>query len=291
MVRTLASHAGNRGSTPLGTTILNLMMITLTTDFGLQDPYVAQMKGVILSLNPTVTIVDVTHEIPPQSVMQASFALGISFFYFPTGTVHVAVVDPGVGTQRRGIIISALGHLFVGPDNGIFSFVLERAKGNYRAVHISHIPPIPHPQSSTFHGRDVFAPVSAILAMGTEITEFGPEIGDVNLTPLGKPVREGNTIRGNVIYIDRFGNAITNISQEDIPGPFTVQYAVRKKKKIKLAPFYQGAEGELACLFNSAGFLELFSPMGHAAEMFGIKYGDLVRVILSPRTDLSMPCA
>ncbi|HOJ51574.1 MAG TPA: SAM-dependent chlorinase/fluorinase [Syntrophales bacterium] len=257
------------------------MIVTLTTDFGTSDPYVAQMKGVILSVNPNVTIVDITHEVPPQSITCASFILGISFSYFPTGTVHLAVVDPTVGSGRRGVIVSAYQHFFVGPDNGIFSSILEKEKGKYRAVSITHLPILKHPISQTFHGRDVFAPVAARLARGVDMAEFGPEVEDLTIISVHRPLREENRLTGEVIYIDRFGNAITNLSEKDVPFGFKVEHVLLKERVIKPARFYTDTSEELACLFNSAGFLELFAPLGSAADKFGIQTGTPVHLILS----------
>ncbi|MCX7982530.1 MAG: SAM-dependent chlorinase/fluorinase [Syntrophales bacterium] len=259
------------------------MIITLTTDFGLIDPYVAQMKGVILSINPQVTLVDITHEIPPQQVKVASFVLGISFPYFPAGTIHVVVVDPGVGSERRGIIVCAGQHTFVGPDNGIFSSVLEKVKKTgYRIYHISNPPHISWLPSRTFHGRDVFAPVAAKLAMGAEPGEFGDEIGEITLLPFNEPKKRGNVIEAEVVYIDRFGNAVTNVSENDLPAGFKIDHLMYKGEIAKPAHFYLDSKEHLACLFNSMGLLELFSPLGSAKDKFGIKTGTQVEVILTP---------
>ena len=191
-------------------------IITLLTDFGTEDYFVGAMKGVILTRNPAAVIVDITHSIPPQDVRAGAFTLSAVYDSFPAGSIHLAVVDPGVGSNRRPVIIEAAGHLFVGPDNGLFSMVLDRAPGA-KVRHVTNTAYLLPDPSSTFHGRDIFAPVAAALAQGVCPGELGPVIQD--------PVRFGfveceslmdGTMVGRVIHIDHFGNCVTNFAWEQL---------------------------------------------------------------------------
>src|ERR1700694_3990292 len=186
-----------------------MSIITLLTDFGSQDYFVGAVKGAILSINPQVIIVDITHEIPPQDIEAAAFNLLATYKDFPAATIHVAVVDPGVGSARKPILIECGEQFFVGPDNGIFSWICER-EGDFRAIHLTNEDFFRHPVSATFHGRDIFAPVAAALSTGVAITEFGQKVGDyVRLDPLRPVAASDGSIEGRVIHIDRFGNCIT----------------------------------------------------------------------------------
>jgi S-adenosylmethionine hydrolase len=187
-------------------------VISLLTDFGTVDPFVGVMKGVILGVNPDATIVDITHEIPPQDITGAAHHLAGSWPWFPPGTVHVAVVDPGVGSRRRAIAVSAEGHYFVAPDNGILTEVLHAASA-WRAVAITERHYLAPRPSGTFHGRDVFAPAAAHLSKGTALDNLGPEIVDPVLAPGEIPRVEGGTIRARVVHVDRFGNLVLNVDR------------------------------------------------------------------------------
>lgn len=182
-------------------------LITLTTDFGTSDPYAAIVKGVILGIHPDARIVDLTHQIPPHDITAAAWTIKDSIPFFPEGTVHMAVVDPGVGSKRRGIALSCSGHLFVGPDNGIFSAFLPADI----AITLNRTEYFLPRVSETFHARDVFAPVAARLASGMPITELGDPVTNPVTLSLPEPIKDGNTIKGQVVQIDRFGNLITNI--------------------------------------------------------------------------------
>jgi len=189
------------------------MLITLTTDFGSDDSYVGIMKGVIYGINPQATVVDLTHGIPPQDIVAGALTLRHSIPYFPAGTIHVAVVDPGVGTARKPILAFAGGHFFVGPDNGIFSYVLEK-ETDHRIFHVTAQKYFCQPISNTFHGRDVFAPVAAHLSNGLLPETFGEEIFDtVRLPPLAPTAPKPGEIKGRILHIDRFGNCVTNIDR------------------------------------------------------------------------------
>src|SRR5687767_8873684 len=190
-------------------------IITLLTDFGARDYFVGAMKGVILSLNPEATIVDITHEIPPQDIQAAAFNLLACYRDFPAGTIHVAVVDPGVGSDRRAILVKCANQFFIGPDNGLFSWIRER-EGKFSAWQITNEQFFRNPVSSTFHGRDVFAPVAAALSKGVAPAEVGPPLERiVMLAPL-LPRATADAIEGFLIHIDRFGNCITNFTSEYI---------------------------------------------------------------------------
>ena len=189
----------------------NPFIITLTTDFGSKDPFVGIMKGVMLNINPLITIIDITHTISPQNILEAAIAVEASFSYFPHKTIHVVVVDPGVGSGRRPLLVSADYHYFIGPDNGVFSRIYKKSE-SLDVFHVTAEHYFLPQRSATFHGRDVFAPVAAWLAKGIHVERFGDPITDYVTLPLPAPVfLQENTIEGEVVYIDRFGNLITNI--------------------------------------------------------------------------------
>lgn len=214
-------------------------IITLTTDFGYDDAYVAAVKGAILNINPQASIVDVSHSIRPQDILQAAFILNAAYRYFPRQTVHVAIVDPGVGSERRGIIVKTPSAIFVAPDNGILSYVIDDLfsvngrsvieqthgltelvfKKGLEAAAITDPRFWRHPVSPTFHGRDIFAPVAAGLSLGISPYEFGEKISSLHVLPIVKPSLEpdGNVV-GQVLHVDRFGNLITNIRSSNLPG-------------------------------------------------------------------------
>lgn len=186
-------------------------VITLTTDFGMTDAYVGIMKGVILGINPEASIVDICHTIQPQNVTQAAFVLSTAFPYFPQGTIHLVVVDPGVGTKRRAVILITHQALFVAPDNGVLSYVIKEAEPRFEAITISNPRFWRSPVSFTFHGRDILAPVAAHLSLGVPPREFGDVIHSLSVFPRPQPYQgaEGELV-GHIIHIDRFGNLITN---------------------------------------------------------------------------------
>ncbi|HMK56215.1 MAG TPA: SAM-dependent chlorinase/fluorinase [Dissulfurispiraceae bacterium] len=253
-------------------------IITLTTDFGYKDPFIAEMKGVILSINPQATIIDLTHDIEPFNVVQASFVVGSAYKYFPEGTIHIAVIDPDVGSERRPIIIASSGHLFVGPDNGVFSRVLN-AGNAARYVEITSERYFLRKDSPTFQGRDIFAPVAAWLSKGINISDIGSEIAGVKTIniPIVQRIKAG--LVGVVLYIDQFGNAITNITKNDLEH-FGGNYRVHIKGQ-ELTPFVyyaQSPAGGLGSLVNSSGYLEIFSYRGNASTLFDIGIGDAILV-------------
>jgi S-adenosylmethionine hydrolase len=260
-------------------------LITLMTDYGTRDAFVASMKGIILRTNPQAQIVDITHEIAPQDIWEAALTLSSACKQFPRGTVHLAVVDPGVGSGRRPIIVVTESAYFVGPDNGLFSLVYREAE-RFRVHHItaSHYF-IPH-AGPTFHGRDIFAPVAASLLKGIPSGNFGDEITDyVKLNVPAAKSTEGG-IEGHVVHIDRFGNLITNIAYKDLQslvtegaetGSVTVTVGAREIHGLK--KFYaEASQGEPGALVNSNGFLEIFLFRQNARTTLAVKRGEVVRV-------------
>ena len=210
-----------------------------------------------------------------------------SYDAFPEGTIHVCVVDPTVGSKRRGIIVSAGNHLFIGPDNGLFSQVIGRS-GSYCAVEITNGQYVRACAGPTFHGRDVFAPAAAWLSKGVELLEFGPTVDDLCLTDLQIPEEDGTGISGQVVYFDRFGNAITNIRKERIDSRGASISGIRwNETSVSMAPHYAAAgDRGLHALFNSSGYLELFVNRNDAATRYGIRKGDRVTIALSPSPDI-----
>ena len=260
----------------------NHRIITLTTDFGYKDPFAAEMKGVILSINPNATIIDMTHSIQPQDIEEAAYVIGSGFSYFPSGTIHMVVVDPGVGSGRKPLVLEAGGLYFVGPDNGVFSHILHLLSP-VKGVHITEEKYMLSKNSPTFHGRDLFAPVAAWLSKGLTPEAFGPPVKDFVNFPVPRSEVEHGSISGEVIYIDRFGNAITNIKGADLIS-FANHYVVEVDNTIVQPVKYYAQAGEksLSCLINSSGYLELFVNKGNAAEKYGIKKGEKVILRMGP---------
>jgi len=257
------------------------VIVTLLTDFGAADYFVAAMKGVILSIAPGATLVDVTHEVPPQEVRSGAFTLLAAYSDFPPGTVHLAVVDPGVGSARRGIAVEAGGHRFVGPDNGLFAWICER-EADARVFHLTNRGLFRHPVSSTFHGRDVFAPVAAALAAGVAIGEVGDEVEDqVRLEPLRAVPGEGGGVRGVILHVDRFGNCVTSFTRDDLPAdaaPRGFHLSVAGHDVRALRRFYaeETLPGRLFAIWGSAGFLELSANRDSAARLLAVRPGEPV---------------
>lgn len=263
-------------------------IITLTTDFGYKDPFVGIMKGVILNINPSVNIVDITHDISPQNILEAALSIEMSFESFPYKTIHVVVVDPGVGSTRRPILVITDHYHFIGPDNGVFSQIYKLRQKPPTIIHITSEHYFMPRRSSTFHGRDIFAPLAAWLSRGIDATKFGDPITDYVTISMPIPVMpEKNLLEGEVIYIDRFGNAITNTKTQKIDDLYSSKPTGRLKVlvKDKEAPFkthYSEAEDAgLYSLINSFGYLELFVYRGSASSDFGIKVGEKVSVTVN----------
>lgn len=263
--------------------------ITLLTDFGTADYFVASLKGVILSRCANVSIVDITHEISPQDIHSAAFTLLATHKSFPPQTIHLAVVDPGVGSVRRPILASCGNQFFVGPDNGIFSYVFER-EPPAQVIHIQSEEYFHQPVSASFHGRDVFAAVAAALANGVPPLEFGKEITDwVQLEPLAPVVREDGAIQARIIHIDRFGNCITNLTREDLPPGMSdggLRLSINGKEIDSLRRFFSEestGSNDLFAIWGSAGFLEVSIQNASAAKALRAKVGQAV--FLSGRSE------
>ncbi|MCS7287028.1 MAG: SAM-dependent chlorinase/fluorinase [Anaerolineae bacterium] len=253
------------------------MVITLLTDFGLSDNFVGVMKGVILSINPTVTIVDITHEVPPQDILTAAFLLDASWPYFPPGSIHVAVVDPGVGTARRAIAVETTRAIFLAPDNGLLTPILKR--GQVRRVISLNNPRYWLPQVSyTFHGRDIFAPTAAHISLGVPLEEIGIAIEDPILMdwPCPSKLPDG-TIVGHILHIDRFGNLITNLKAEDLKEGVVIRVADYQIQGLKKT-FADVAIGEPVAYIGSTGYLEIAIRQGNAARTFNLRRGDKIYV-------------
>jgi S-adenosyl-L-methionine hydrolase (adenosine-forming) len=254
-------------------------IITLTTDFGLTDGFVGVMKGVILSINPDAMIIDITHDIAPQNIEQGAFVFANAYRYFPPNAIHVVIVDPGVGSARRPIAMQIGETIFVAPDNGILS--LEIGDSPIQCMHLTN-PKFWLPRvSNTFHGCDIFSPVAAHLSMGVPIEKMGEPMDDwVRLPQSMKATREGNEITGQVVHIDRFGNVITNISEEMLIGMDRAKIVIRIGDKVIRGirrTYADGQRGEIIALISSSWNLELAIPNGNAANEIGTLIGSVLK--------------
>jgi S-adenosylmethionine hydrolase len=262
-------------------------IITLTTDFGLNDHFVGAMKGVILETAPGAQIVDISHAVQPFDILDGALTISQAYSYFPAGTVHMVVVDPGVGTARRPIVLASERHFFVAPDNGVLSLIYDREE-RLSVRHITAEHYFLQPRSNTFHGRDIFAPVAAYLAKGIDPEKLGEEVQDYVrfAVPRPKPVDE-RTLRGVVLKVDRFGNLITNITRLDVPKLFEAtppafRIAVGAKgpvTRIRLN-YAEGGPGEAFGILGSMGFLEIATNRGSAYELLGAGKGSEVNVVM-----------
>ncbi len=266
-------------------------IITLTTDFGSADPYPASMKGAILALNPQATIVDITHAVHPQRIEEGAFVLAAAWPYFPAGAIHVAVVDPGVGSQRRPLALQTPHGFFLGPDNGILSAALPdqtrqqathpsssiRLPSQIQAVLLSNQRFHRQPVSPTFHGRDLFAPVAAHLSLGVLLPELGPPTNELlALPPFRAAIDPEGALAGRVIHIDNFGNLVTDVRQDQLPqGQLTVE--LKHRVISGLSRSYAEGQG-LVAVIGSTGFLEIALRDGNAARELHADIGEPVRV-------------
>ena len=254
-------------------------LITLLTDFGDEDGFVGTMKGVILNIHPPARIVDISHKIPPQDVDSGAFILRNSYRFFPDGTIHLAIVDPGVGSKRRILIAETERYLFIAPDNSLLKYifhenhvlrVFEAENHNYFLNKISH----------TFHGRDIFAPIAAHLASDIVPEQFGRQISDYDRGRISIPIIKKHQIRGNVIHIDHFGNLITNIPSTQLKNKRILSIKIGTNTIEKLSNSYaEVAEGELIALPGSAGFLEIAIRDGNAGEVLHMQRNDEIIVV------------
>ena len=270
-------------------------VITLTTDFGTADTFVGEMKGVILGVNPDAAVVDLTHDVPPHDIVAGAYLLGAAYRQFPPGTIHVAVVDPGVGTARRPLAVSGPNAAFVCPDNGLLSYVLECEGGSapdgpplevgeaglppgWVAYHLKDDRYWRRPVSATFHGRDIFASVAAYLSAGEPAAKMGPEAVSVQAFRVPRPLAANGRIDGAVVHVDRFGNLVTNIGATLLPasGAFVVE--VGGQRTTGLADSYQSG-GALLAIVGSQGTLEIAARNGSAAAELGVGVGGSVVVV------------
>jgi hypothetical protein len=266
-------------------------IITLTTDFGLSDAYVAAMKGVILGINPDARIIDICHTIEPQNITQAGFVISTAYLYFPANSIHVLVVDPGVGSRRRAVLLHTPHADFIAPDNGVLSHVIQKVTGkpitgnrvklnrDVAAISLTRrrywLPRV----SPTFHGRDIFAPVAAHLSLGKVPEAFGERISFLTTVPLVCPHKSPAGLTGHVIHIDNFGNLITNIKAEDLPNKAReLTITIGSKKIHGLTRTYAEGSGLLG-LIGSQDYLEISLKNGNASDFIGVGIGDPVRVV------------
>jgi S-adenosyl-L-methionine hydrolase (adenosine-forming) len=259
-------------------------VITLLTDFGTEDYFVGAMKGVILSRSPGSVLIDLTHSIPPHDIRAAAFTLNAAYSWFPAGSIHLAVVDPGVGSERRPVLLEAGMHLFVGPDNGIFTLILDRWPAA-RIRHLTNSAYFLQDPGSTFHGRDVFAPVAAALAEGVSPTEFGPAIEDpVRLELMRIESASDGSLSGRIIHVDHFGNCVTNLPVDLLPPSTADRDFVLQVNELRirtLARSYSERMDEPSSPFlirGSAGLLEISLPCSSAAQALKINVGDPVHL-------------
>jgi S-adenosylmethionine hydrolase len=271
-------------------------IITLTTDFGYEDAYVGAMKGAILSINPAASIIDVSHSVGPQNILQGAFLLSAAYRYFPKDTIHMAIVDPGVGSDRQGVILKTPSATFVAPDNGILSYIIDDLfsiegqlpdeqtqdltevvfKKGLEAAAITDPRFWRHPVSSTFHGRDIFAPVAAGLSLGISLYEFGEKVNSLHIICVPKPFGSEGSLMGKVLHIDHFGTLITNIKSNDLPGKEAVVevagYCIQG-----ISDYYAQKEGVMAVV-GSSGYLEISLRDGSACDFLGAIVGGEIKV-------------
>ncbi len=255
------------------------MNIALLTDFGTKDYFVGAMKGVILSINSNANIIDITHEIPPQNIRVAGFNLSACYRDFPEQTIFVVVVDPGVGSNRRAILVETEKYYFIAPDNGLLSFIFDVAR-DFKVFELTQSEYFNKPISKTFHGRDIFSPVAAHLSNGIKPNQFGNEIKDFIYYKTQNPKQiDEKTIEAEIIHIDHFGNLITNLKSEHLPTKFTLEINGKKIKKLR-EYFAESGKDEVFMIFGSAGFLEVVAFQNSAEKILKAKVGQKVWVKL-----------
>jgi S-adenosylmethionine hydrolase len=259
-------------------------IITLTTDYGTNDHLVGALKGVILKINPEANIVDITHNVTPYDLLDGALAIGSAYSYFPARTIHIVVVDPGVGTDRRPLLVSGETQYFVAPDNGVLSLVYEREESLVvRHANVEHY--YLQPVSKTFHGRDIFAPIAAWLSKGSQSASMGDEITDYKKFAMPKPKAGEGGLKGVVLRVASFGNLVTNFRAEDLPAQALengeVQFQLGNQTVRKLVDtFAKGAPGEAFAYVGSNGFVEIGINRGNASRSMGIGRG--IQVTLGP---------
>lgn len=255
------------------------MIITLLTDFGRADYYIGSMKGVILSINPDANIVDITHEISPQNVDEAAFVLSRTFSYFPDGTIHVAVVDPGVGGRRAILAVRTPRFIFLAPDNGLLKYIFHHHPDAevFRLINpVYFLKTVSH----TFHGRDIFAPAAAHISRGVALKKMGEPFHDYIVGDVKCPTQEPNGLTGEIIHIDKFGNAITNIEEAQIGDCSAIRIRMKEYEFDRLCKTYADVPaGESLALIGSGRTLEISVHQGSAKEAMGLKVGDSISVV------------
>ena len=254
-------------------------IITLITDFGSQDGYTGVMKGVIANINPSASVIDISHNIEPQNVFQAAYVLNSSYTYFPKGTIHVVVVDPGVGSGRKILCLKTEDYLFLAPDNGALSFIV--AKEEFPSIReVTNIKLFLPEVSNTFHGRDIFAPVAAHLLKGVNYKDLGKRVDRINEIKLPKPIRSpGGMLTAEIIYVDGFGNLITNVNKDVFNrmkiNTERVAITMGRKRINGICESYTDVgENEALAIFGSSGYLEISINQGRARDVLNLKKGD-----------------
>jgi S-adenosyl-L-methionine hydrolase (adenosine-forming) len=259
--------------------------LSLTTDFGLKDGFVGTLKGVIWSICPLAQIADISHTIAPQNILEGAFALWRAYPFFPPGSVHLAVVDPGVGTHRRALAARLGEHYFVGPDNGLFTPMFEDAERKGWPVEIVQLTNTKYflaQVSQTFHGRDIFAPAAAHLANGVALPELGPAVHDPLRLSMPKPEKTGTGWRAHITVVDIFGNLTTDLPAAALAGNTRVTFHLRGREARGLVVSYGHAQpGELVALVDSENFVEIAVVNGSAAQVTGAQVGDVVEVVIN----------
>lgn len=269
-----------------------MSIITLLTDFGIEDAYVGTIKGVILSVNPSAMIVDITHQIDPQDLIEAAYVIKSTYRYFPKGTVHVIVVDPGVGSDRAIVALEMMGHIFLAPDNGVLTLLMDEGRiDSITRVKNSHY--FLEPLSQTFHGRDIFAPVGAHISKGVDLKKLGSglDLNDLVHLSIRKPsITDEGELVGTIVSVDRFGNCITNIDLNCLekfykPGfEKNLVIAIGEYEIKGLSKSYDGVGlKQPLAIIGSLGYLEIALNCGRASRHFGAQKGDPIRVILSDK--------
>ena len=256
-------------------------IITFTTDFGLRDPYAGIMKGIALGINPNVKIVDITHDIPAHDILNASFTLAASYKFFPEGTIHTAIVDPGVGSSRKSIAIITENYVFIGPDNGIFSIIANKEKV-CEIREIQNPPFVSDTISSTFHGRDIFAPCAAYLSTGRYFTDIGPVIKNISKINYPRTSKTTTVLTGEIVAVDSFGNLVSNISEKNFKAfvannKFEIYFSSERFTKIE-NHYDDVPVGAPLILFGSSGYLEISMNSGSAHSYFMVPIGTTVSV-------------
>lgn len=258
-------------------------IISLLTDFGEKDHYVASMKGVMLNINPRCTLVDITHEIRPHDIQEGAFILANTYSYFPKGTIHLSIVDPEVGSMRKPILLVTQKYFFVGPDNGLFTFIVQREKVKQVVVLAKKKYFLPK-VSTTFHGRDIFAPVAAYLSLGIRPNALGYKTSALKKLRYPKPIIKEGKLSGEIFHIDTFGNLVSNIDEGKLfhfikSRPFVIRIGGSVVRGLKKG-YWEGKRGEKIALIGSGGFLEISVNKGNAQKVLKVKKGDPIVIII-----------